>query len=112
MEGGGGGGDGGDHGGAGEVLDGGVQEDGGHGQGGQHDQQPENLASRLYLVNMNTVRSFGCHTYFEIVLYFLESKDGEKVFLLVFFLFSKLNLLCIEIEDGKTERVLNTHGWV
>ena len=44
-----GGGDGGDHSGAGEVLDGGVQEDGGHSQGGQHNQQPENLASRLYL---------------------------------------------------------------
>ena len=49
LEGGGGGGDSGDHGGAGEVLDGGVQEDGGHGQGGQHNQQPENLTSRLYL---------------------------------------------------------------
>ena len=55
MEGGGGGGDGGDHGGAGEVLDGGVEEDGGHGQGGQHNQEPENLASRLHLVNMNTM---------------------------------------------------------
>ena len=53
MEGGGGGGDGGDHGGAGEVLDGGVEEDGGHGQGGQHNQQPENLSSRLHLENMN-----------------------------------------------------------
>ena len=75
MEGGGGGGDGGDHGGAGEVLDGGVQEDGGHGQGGQHDQQPENLASRLYLVN----------TYFELfcISWTKESKDGE-FFLLVF----------------------------
>ena len=49
MEGRGGGGDGGDHSGAGEVLDGGVQEDGGHSQGGQHNQQPENLASGLYL---------------------------------------------------------------
>ena len=49
LEGGGGGGDSGDHGGAGEVLDGGVQEDRGHSQGGQHNQQPENLTSRLYL---------------------------------------------------------------
>ena len=72
MEGGGGGGDGGDHGGAGEVLDGGVQEDGGHGQGGQHDQQPEDFAPRLHLENMKAVRNVGCHTYFEFVLYFLD----------------------------------------
>ena len=53
LEGGGGGGDGGDHGGAGEVLDGCVEEDGGHGQGGQHNQQPENLTSRLHLIQFN-----------------------------------------------------------
>ena len=49
-QGGGGGGDGGHYSAAGEVLDGGVQEDGGHCQGGQYDHQPQDLSTRLNLL--------------------------------------------------------------
>ena len=44
-----GGGDGGDNGAAGEVHDGGVEEDGGHSKGGQDNHQPQDLSTRLNL---------------------------------------------------------------